>query len=130
MAATEVGINLAEIKAWFEGFTPSNEREERFKSAVKEALENVTQDFKVMYWCPVKWVPGKTRESYTKELESLGLRPGSPHEYCLLCAQMVAAGDDAMWLYFAMEYYSSRRPEYMDLSDISASVNLIMSEKS
>ena len=127
MAATEVEIKIAEIKAWFEGFTPSNETEERFKSAVKEALENVTRDFKVKY---VKWVPGKTWESYTKELGSFGARFMSRYEYWLLCAQMVAAGDYAMGLCFAMEYYSWHRPEYMDLSDKSASVNLILSEKS
>ena len=163
-ATAEVEIKIAEVKDWFESFNPSNEMEERFKSAVKEALENVTRDFKVMFWTPFEirisvikeWFEGLTPSNEREERLKNGLKEvlenASPHycivpdrplvsyqgvvkeleryERCLLWAHMAAAGHDVIGLYFGLEYSSSRRPEHWDLSDITASVNRIMSENS
>ena len=82
-------VKIAEIKEWLEGFNPSNEMEERFKSQVKEVLEKVTQDFEVGPAIPMKLDPTKTWGENCKAHEAAtGGRNIGAYEYQLIIAQI------------------------------------------
>lgn len=123
-------VKIAVIKEWFEGFNPSNEMEERFKSQVKKALEKVTQDFKVGPAIPMKLDTTKTWEENIKAHEAaVGRRIMNVDEYQLIWAQLAAEGYDVSCLLCGKEEPTAPQPKdfWMNL-DRSTPVNWITLE--
>ena len=120
-------VKIAVIKEWFEGFDPSNEMEERFKSQVKKALEKVTQDFKVGRAIPMQLDTTKTWEENIKAHEAaVGGRIMNADEYQLIWAQLAAEGHDVIACYYVREEPTAPQPKdfWMNL-DRSAPVSWI-----